>query len=147
MQWGTATEPLARDAYAFRHDIDVLEVGFVPHFVIPMTGCSPDGVVDDNGLVEIKCPNTATHIDTLISQTIPSKYETQMLWQMACTDTKWCDFVSFDPRLPEDMRLFVKRFQRDDARIKELESEVQIFLAEIDAKLDQLTALYRKAAA
>lgn len=147
MQWGTATEPLARDAYSFRQDVDVGEVGFVDHFAIPMTGASPDGLVGDLGLIEIKCPNTATHIETLISQTIPGKYETQMLWQMACTDTAWCDFVSFDPRMPADLQLFVKRFHADSARITELETEVKAFLTELDAKVEQLRALNRRSAA
>lgn len=147
MQWGTETEPLARDAYAFRMDVDVKEVGFVDHFSIPMTGASPDGLVGDLGLIEIKCPNTATHIETLIGQTIPAKYETQMLWQMACTDTAWCDFVSFDPRMPADMQLFVKRFERDAERIADLEREVVAFLAEVDATVERLVALHRRAAA
>jgi hypothetical protein len=93
-------------------------------------------------LVEIKCPNTATHIDTLLTGSIPGKYETQMLWQMACTGRAWCDFVSFDPRLPENMRLFVKRLPRDDARIAELEAEVRAFLFEIDTTVSALVRKY-----
>jgi len=148
MKWGTENEPDARIAYEFRTDAEVVQVGFIPHPTIPMTGASPDGLVGEDGLVEIKCPNTATHIDTLISQAVPSKYVTQMLWQMACTGRQWCDFVSFDPRMPEHMRLFVKRVHRDDARIAELEKDVSEFLAELDAKVTELTALYdRKAAA
>ncbi|MCB5173688.1 lambda exonuclease family protein [Microvirga lenta] len=147
MKWGTETEPDARIAYEFRTDATVEQVALVPHPAIPMTGASPDGLVGDDGLVEIKCPNTATHIDTLISQTVPGKYVTQMLWQMACTGRQWCDFVSFDPRMPEHMRLFVKRVHRDDLRIAELEAEVREFLAELDRRVDQLVALYRREAA
>lgn len=142
MQWGTDHEPDARAAYEFFRDAAVVEIGFVDHPSIAMTGASPDGLVGDDGLVEIKCPNTATHLDTLLSQTVPAKYVTQMLWQMACTGRKWCDFVSFDPRLPESMSMFVKRVERDDKRIAELETEVAAFLEEISAKIEQLNSLY-----
>lgn len=147
MQWGTTTEPEARAAYSFHTDADVEEVGFVPHPYIALSGASPDGLVGIDGLVEIKCPITATHIDTLTGQKVPEKYVTQMMWQMACTGRKWCDFVSYDPRMPEDMRLFVKRIERDDAVVRDLEKEVRAFLAEVDKKLDELHAIYRKAAA
>lgn len=142
MQWGTDHEPDARAAYEFFRDASVIEVGFVEHPAIAMTGASPDGLVGDDGLVEIKCPNTATHLDTLLSQTVPAKYITQMLWQMACTGRKWCDFVSYDPRLPESMSLFVKRIDRDDKRIAELETDVSAFLVETANKLAQLNSLY-----
>ena len=146
MEWGTAMETDARTAYEFLHNASVDQVAFVDHPSIPMTGASPDGLVGADGLVEIKCPNTATHIDTLLGQSIPGKYETQMLWQMACTGRAWCDFVSFDPRLPEHMQLWVKRFSRDDRRIAELEAEVRTFLAEIDAKVADLNNLFARAA-
>ena len=144
MQWGTENEPLARAAYEFRTDATVTPAWFIDHPNIAMTGASPDGLIGDVGLVEIKCPNTATHIETLMGQAIPGKYESQMLWQMACTGAKWCDFVSFDPRLPEKMRLFVSRLQRDDKRIKELETEIVAFLGELDAKVKALTDIYEK---
>jgi putative phage-type endonuclease len=147
MQWGTEQEPEARAAYEFRVGVDVLQVGFVPHPSLVMAGASPDGFVGDDGLVEIKCPNTATHIETLISQKIPGKYVTQMLWQMACTGRQWCDFVSYDPRLPPSMRLFVKRLERDVDQIQVLEKEVADFLAEVDTKVSQLEALYEREAA
>lgn len=142
MQWGTEQEPDARLAYEFRHDVEVQQVVFVDHPTIPMSGASPDGLIGDDGLVEIKCPNTATHLDTLRTETIPCKYETQMLWQMACTGRQWCDFASYDPRLPENMRLFVKRLTRDDARIAEMEAEVTAFLTEIDATVAELVRKY-----
>jgi putative phage-type endonuclease len=147
MQWGTEQEPEARAAYEFRVGADVVQVGFVPHPIIPMTGASPDGLVGEVGLLEVKCPNTATHIDTLISQNIPGKYVTQMLWQMACTGRQWCDIVSFDPRLPPSMRLFVKRLERDELRIKKLEKDVAEFLCEVEHKVNQLVALYEREAA
>lgn len=142
MQWGTEMEPLARDAYEFRTDATVETVGFVAHPSILMSGASPDGLVGSDGLIEIKCPNTATHIDTLMGDSIASKYETQMQWQMACTGRKWCDFVSFDPRMPESMRLFIRRVNRDDKRISELELLVCDFLEEIKAKVQQLRCQY-----
>jgi putative phage-type endonuclease len=142
MQWGTDTEPQARNAYCFRHDTDVAECGFYDHPKIAMSGASPDGLIGLDGLVEIKCPNSATHIQTLLGGTVPEKYRTQMLWQMACTDRSWCDFVSYDPRLPESMRLFVQRVDRDDDAIAGLEAHVVDFLGEVDATVAELRAKY-----
>lgn len=142
MQWGTETEPEARDAYCFYQGVTVEQVAFVHHPKIGQAGCSPDGLVDTDGLVEIKCPQTATHLETLLGQAVPAKYETQMHFQMACTGRKWCDFVSYDPRMPENMRLFIKRVHRDDQRIAELETEVASFLLELAVKLSQLNSLY-----
>ena len=146
MQWGTDTEDSSRAAYEFQTGIVVEQVGFIMHPSIQMTGASPDGFAGDDGLLECKCPNTATHIETLISGKIAEKYLTQMHWQMACTGRKWCDFVSFDPRMPEHMQLFVQRVKRDDARIDELEREVVGFLAEIDERIKILTRKYPKIA-
>lgn len=142
MQWGVDHEPEARAAYEFRTDSEVTLIGFADHPTIGMTGASPDGLVGDDGLVELKCPNTATHIDTLLSSFIPAKYVTQMMWQIACTKRNWCDFVSYDPRLPEAMRLFRHRIVRDDALIASLENDVIAFLAETDKKVAELRALY-----
>jgi len=138
MQHGTETEPLARAAYEARYDVLVDEVGFVPHPSIIMAGASPDGLVGDDGLIEIKCPNTATHIETLLSESVPNKYYTQMQFQIACTGRKWCDFVSFDNRLPTELQMFVKRVPRDDMYIKLIEDEIVKFLAELDTKINQL---------
>jgi putative phage-type endonuclease len=144
MVWGTNTEPMARSAYESRMAELVEETGFVLHPTISMAGASPDGLIGDDGLVEIKCPNTATHIDTLLSDGAPSKYMTQMQWQMACTGRKWCDFVSFDPRMPEEMQMFVIRVERNDDVIIELEREVEKFLVELEYKITSLNQLYRK---
>jgi putative phage-type endonuclease len=141
MQHGTDTEPLARAAYEAFQDILVDEVGFVPHPSIIMAGASPDGLVSDDGLLEIKCPNTATHIETLLNQSVPAKYNTQMQFQMACTGRQWCDFVSFDNRLPNELQLFVKRVPRDNEFIKQMEDEVVRFLNELDIKIAQLMDL------
>lgn len=146
MVWGTEQEDNARTAYSFLHGHTVTQTGIALHPTINGTHASPDGLIGDDGLVEIKAPQTATHIETLKNQTIPARYVTQMDWQMACTGRQWCDFVSFDPRMPEELQLFVKRHHRDDARIAELEAMVTEFLAEVDADVAALTALYRKAA-
>lgn len=138
MAWGTETEPFARGAYEERNGIFVEEVGFVSHPTITMAGASPDGFVGEDGLIEIKCPITATHIETLLAKEAPSKYVNQMQWQMACTGRAWCDFVSYDPRMPENMQLFVKRVMRDTNLIIELEREVERFLFEVDQKIIQL---------
>lgn len=138
MVWGTEQEPFARGAYEERTAALVTEVGFVPHPTIDMAGASPDGLVGDDGLVEIKCPFTATHIDTIMSGVAPSKYVTQMQWQMACTGRKWCDFVSFDPRMPDNMQLFITRVHRKDMEIYALEQEVRSFLIELDEKITKL---------
>ncbi len=146
MQWGIDTEAAARSAYEV-HALDVVqEVAFVPHSTIDMAGASPDGYVGADGLVEIKAPNTATHIETLIIQAIPGKYMTQMQFQMACTGRLWCDFVSYDPRLPPAMQLFVRRVPRDDSIIESLEHQVHLFLGELEEKLAHLTKLYQVAA-
>lgn len=141
MEWGVANEKFARAAYELKMDIMVDETGLVDHPTIPMAGASPDGLVGEDGLVEIKCPNTATHIETLLSGEPDAKYIKQMQWQMSCTGRAWCDFVSFDPRMPENLRLFVKRVQRDDSLIAELEEEVRKFLAELEEKVIKLKGL------
>lgn len=145
MQRGTDLEPEARAAYAFILSTPVQECGFVSHPVIDGFGASPDGLIGDIGLVEIKCPNTSTHVDYLLSQTVPSKYVTQMQAQMACTGRAWCDFVSYDPRLPDDLQLFVKRVHRDIDAISVMEKEVQNFLDELTDKLTKLRNLSKAA--
>lgn len=141
MQHGIDTEPQARAAYCFFHDLPVEEVGFLDHPRIAMAGASPDGLVGDAGLLEIKCPGTAKHIETLLSGSIDEKYITQMQFQMAVSERQWCDFASFDPRLPERLRLFVKRVTRDDNHIAELERQAKIFLAEVDEVVHALERL------
>ena len=147
MTWGTETEPQARDAYSFYSDVDVKLVGLIRHHTIPMTHASPDGLIGDDGIVEIKCPMVSTHIDTLLGTPIPAKYITQMQWQLACTERQWCDWVSYDPRLPGSMQLFVKRVHRDDAMIADLEKLVREFLAEIEIKVRALRDRYEQKAA
>lgn len=142
MAYGLECEPEARAAYSFQMNVDVIECGFVAHPSIEAAGASPDGYVGDDGLVEVKAPNTATHIDTLIRETIDGGYLLQMQFQLATTGRKYCDFVSYDKRLPEPMRLFIKRVWRDDKQIAEIEKEVRIFLAEIDETVASLLSKF-----
>lgn len=142
MRWGVENEPYARAAYEFRTDATVTQVGFVDHPEIAMSGASPDGLIGVDGLVEIKCPNSATHLEFLMSGAVPRKYELQMLWQMACTGRAWCDFVSFDPRMPEHLRLFVCRFEGDRYTLAKLDDDARAFLAELDAMLATLKERY-----
>jgi putative phage-type endonuclease len=142
MQWGHDTEPQARSMYEFMKNITVTQVGLVLHPSIDRSHASPDGLVGDDGLIEIKCPNTATHIETLLNEDVDGKYVKQMQWQMACCGRSWCDFVSFDPRLPAEMQMFVQRVQRDNDFIAELEREARLFLAEIDRTIETLSSKY-----
>ena len=137
MEWGTATEPMARIAYEIAKEVLVEQVGFIEHPTIAMFGCSPDGLAHD-GMIEIKCPNSATHIEYLTDNKAPAKYMNQMQCQMAVTGRKWCDFVSFDPRLPEDLQLFVVRVERDQKYIDSMEVEVVEFLTEVEGMVNQL---------
>jgi putative phage-type endonuclease len=142
MMHGTETEPEARSAYEFYQGVVVEQVAFIHHPRIDQAGSSPDGLVGEDGLVEFKCPQSATHLETLLGQAVPAKYADQMQFQMACTGRKWCDFVSYDPRMPEHMRLFVRRVARDDARINFLETEIAGFLLEMAVKLSELNSIY-----
>lgn len=144
MQWGIDTEPEAREVYAMCVGEPVKRVGLVLHPNIEGGVASPDGLVGDHGLVEIKCPNTATHIATLLGGSVDGCYIKQMQWQMACTGRKWCDFVSYDPRVPEDMRIHVQRVERDDEMIRQLDSEVGAFLRELDETVARLIHRYRQ---
>lgn len=139
MQWGNEQEPFARAAYEMHTGFEVVEVGFIPHPTIADSGASPDGLISDSGLIEIKCPNTATMISQIISGTIPRKYILQMQWQMACTDRSWCDYAVFDPRMPDSKQLYIQRVNRDDFLIAEIETEVKAFLEEVAAAVKTLT--------
>ena len=141
MDWGTQTEPQARDAYSAKVGELVTEVGFMDHPTIAMAGASPDGLVGDDGLVEIKCPNSSTALETLYTKKIAKKYLDQMQFQMAVTGRAWCDFVSFDPRLPAHLQCYVQRVPRDDQRIAELEAAAIEFLAEIETQVKTLQEL------
>ena len=147
MAHGTATEPDARSAYEFLTGIQVKQIGLIRHPSIVGSHSSPDGLVGANGLIEIKCPASATHIETLLSGAVAGKYQTQIQWQLACDPAReWADFVSFDPRLPAEMQILIKRVERDDAVIADLEKEVRAFLSELDAKIAALTEKFARAA-
>ena len=141
MQWGTEQEPFARAAYEAAKDVLVEEVGFVSHPTIENAGASPDGLVGEFGLVEIKAPQSSTHIQTLLDQKIPEKYIIQMQWQMACTKREWCDFVSFDPRMGDGLQLFIKRVEYHPMYVAELEKEVIYFLMDVEDKINRLNKL------
>lgn len=141
IQHGIDTEPLARSAYEAFADVMVEEVGFVQHPRIEMAGASPDGYVGLFGCIEIKAPQTSTHIETLLTEVIPARYYAQMQFQMACAQRQWCDYVSFDPRIRQDLQLFVKRVEFDAAYVATLEEEVIKFLKEVDAKVNKLNNL------
>lgn len=138
MQHGIDSEEAARLAYEARTGSFVTEVGLYKHPFLDGTHASPDGLVGEDGLVEIKCPNSATHIDTLRTGKVPTKYVYQMQWQMRCTDRQWCDFVSWDGRLPENLRLFVKRTHRDAEMLAKLEADVKLFLDGVKADVELL---------
>src|SRR6056300_781415 len=133
MQHGIDTEDEARDHYVFKH-ADVEEVGFIDHPTIDMAGASPDGLVGDDGLIEIKCRQPHNHTETLISRQIPDNYKLQMFWQMACYGgkRKWCDYVSYCPSFPDELKMVVIRLEWDDKQIKLLEDEVIKFLTEVE---------------
>jgi putative phage-type endonuclease len=136
MQWGKDNEAQARVAYEIASNCFVDQIAFVDHPTIKWFGASPDGLVDDDGLVEIKCPNSATHWEYFKAKAPPRKYYIQMQAQMACTNRKWCDFVSFDPRMPERSKLLIVRVPRDVEFIAEMENEVQLFLDEVQAEVN-----------
>lgn len=147
MQRGTDKEPDARSAYEFRYSCDVQQVGLIRHPKIKGAHASPDGFVGELGMVEFKCPNTATHIETLLGGSIAGKYVTQCQWQMACcSERQWVDWVSFDDRLPETMAMFVQRIRRDDDMIADLERQVSEFLSELTEKERRLRDLYERQA-
>lgn len=136
MAWGTETEPKARMAYEVFNDVMVEQVPFVDHPSIKWFGASPDGLVNSDGLCEIKCPNSATHWTYLKSGEPPNKYFIQMQAQIACTGREWNDFISFDPRMPEKSQLLVKRVFRDDKFIGIMEDEVKKFLEEVERETE-----------
>lgn len=151
MLWGIEKEPDAKAAYEFFHDAEIVACEFIDHPSIDMSGATPDGYVGAHGLIEIKCPNTATHIDFLLSDEVDLRYRKQMYWQLLCADRVWCDFASFDPRMPEQLQLRVRRFTlhdfKNDKQVGDLEAEARAFLSELAAKESALRLqIARKAA-
>jgi putative phage-type endonuclease len=138
IEHGINTEPMARIAYEAHANVFVEQIAFVDHPTIEWFGCSPDGLVGETGLLEIKCPASKTHIKYLLGGKPPAKYVPQMQCQMAVTGREWCDFVSYDPRLPEDLQLFVVRLERDVSYIMAMEEEVSKFLGEVSEMYSKL---------
>lgn len=133
MQWGTATEPEARMAFEAKHGALVQEVGFIKHPKLAWVGASPDGCIDDDGLIEIKCPESTTHLDWMTQERVPPEHVPQIQFQLWVTGRQWCEFASYDPRFPPHLRLFTAHVKRDEKYIENLAGEVCNFLAEIDA--------------
>jgi len=141
MEWGTQTEPQARVAYEVNTNNFVDKVAFIDHPSIKWFGCSPDGLVSDRGLLEIKCPNSATHWEYFKSKKPPQKYFIQMQAQIAVTNKDWCDFVSFDPRMPDRSQLLIVRVDRDEAFIAEMEAEIKKFLDEVEVEVNLMKGM------
>jgi len=142
---GLAKEPLARAAYAFLHDVAIERPsapGLIPHPLIAGAHASPDGLVGSLGLVEIKCPEQAAHLDTLLSEKVGRDYFIQIQWQLACTGCHWCDYVSWHPDFPEAMQFWEQRVERDRELMSELEGEVREFIAELERKVAELRRRY-----
>lgn len=146
MAWGTEQEPFARAAYEAHTGQMVEEVGFIPHPDIEAAGASPDGLVGDDGMVEIKCPASSTILEVWLTHSqggnpVDAEYYAQMQWQMRCANRLWCDYVVFDPRMPAKAQLFVFRVERNPDWLKIAEDEVLKFLAEVDAKVVALKSI------
>jgi putative phage-type endonuclease len=146
IEWGVTQEPFARAAYEAHTGQMVEEVGFMPHPEIDAAGASPDGLVSDDGMVEIKCPSSSTALEVWLTHSqggnpVDAKYYAQMQWQMRCANRLWCDYVVFDPRMPAKAQLFIYRVERDADWLKVAEAEVLKFLAEVDAKVTALKTI------
>ncbi|WP_375608891.1 MULTISPECIES: lambda exonuclease family protein [unclassified Bartonella] len=142
MRWGIEHEEDALREYGFIHDADITKCGFIQHPTIEMAGASPDGLIGEDGLIEVKCPRSVTHMRFCIGDEIKPEYHAQMQFQMACTERKWCDFVSYDPRFTGEffhLRMKVKRVLRDDQQIEQINQAVQAFLADIEREIQQLS--------
>jgi hypothetical protein len=138
MQWGVEKEPEAKDQYEQKTGRLIKDVGFVDHPKIEFCGASPDGLVDE-GLIEIKCPTTATYLNWILAGVVPEDHKQQMALQAACTGRPWVDFVAYDPRMPEPQRLFVRRYTPTAEEIAEVEAEAVKFLQEVEAMFDELS--------
>ena len=139
MQWGIDHEDPGREAYEFITGNTVDQIGFIDHPTIPMSGASPDGLIGEDGMLEIKCPNTSTHIEWMLAGGAPSEHVNQMQWQMECAGRKWCDFVSYDPRMPLELQLFIVRVERDEKRTENIKAEVAELLCEVNEMVSKLT--------
>ncbi len=144
MRRGIELEPQARAMYSFHTGHDVAEVGIISHPTIKHTHCSPDGLIGDDGMTELKCCGAARHIEMLTDSPPEDRYIKQCLWQMACTGRRWVDLTYFHPDLPEAMQLVIHRIEREEDVIAEMEAEVGAFLAEVAATVADLKARYMR---
>lgn len=144
MKWGTENEPFARSAYEITTGNFLDQVGFVLHPTLDYAGASPDGLYGRHGGAEFKCPKSTTHLEYMIAGSVPEAYIPQMNMEMLCCERDWIDFVSFDPRMPKDLQLFIVRHNRDDAKIAEIEAEILRFETEINDQTVRLYGLQRK---
>lgn len=138
MQWGIDNEPYAIAAYENETGNFVKGTGLIDHPFIPMFGASPDGLIGNDGQIEAKCPNTTTHLNTLLTKKVPDEYIPQITCQLACTRRKWCDFISYDPRLKKELQLIVIRVFSDELNIKGMERDIREFNNVIDAAMEEL---------
>ena len=138
MRWGTETEPQARAMYAVNNDfVDVKEVAFVEHN--EQVGISPDGLIGDDGLLEIKCPNTTTQLKRALSDDYSADYKAQIQMQLWVTEREWCDFLSFDPRLECGAGYLQQRVFRDEEYIEEMKVKVYAFVEKMNELINILT--------
>lgn len=137
MDWGTDNEAGARVVYQAIYGVTVDEVGFVQ--LDDNVGVSPDGLVGDDGMIEIKCPKTTTHIDTILRNKVPAEYIPQIQGNMWVCDRQWCDFISFDPRM-KSTRIWVIRVERDQKYIDNLKREVIGFVLELKELIEKINA-------
>jgi len=136
MKWGTEHEAAARAAYEVKSGNHVSLMGFMKHSTL-MAGCSPDGIIELDGGLEIKCPTSATHLETL-TQGMDESHMGQVQGAMWITGLPWWDFVSYDPRFPAPLQLYVTRVWRDEAYISALEAAVRVFIDEVDETVSKL---------
>lgn len=144
MQRGIDLEPLAKSAYEIETGLLVQDVGFIVHPQLDYTGTSPDCLVFGNGVGEVKCPNSATHIATLQSGKADPKYHWQQQHQMWCTGRDWNDFISFDDRLPEGLQLFICRVPRNEKDIEQMADAITLFNSELVALENTMKTLMTK---
>lgn len=132
MQWGLDYENEGKEYYEALSGNLIEPAGFILHRSIADFGATPDGFLSPDGVFEMKAPTTSTHLDWIIDGKVPPEYKPQMLGEMMCTGRQWCDFSSYDPRMPENKRLFVRRYEPTAAEFAEIEDAVRAFLLDLD---------------
>jgi putative phage-type endonuclease len=139
MEYGTEWEPYARTAYELERGAMVDTLGFALHPTLDYAGASPDGLVGLDGMIEIKCPRATTHLKWMLAGAVPEEHEPQLSFGMLCCERQWCDFISYCPDMPDGLKLFIVRVERNDERLAQIEQEVIRFNGELKAILDTLT--------